>query len=159
MRYYLDTEFLNDGNTIDVISLGVVAEDGREFYAENADLSRDRLARDPWLAAHVLPYLDRASAAWAPARIADQLRQFAGALPEWWGYFAAHDWVLLCQLYGGLMCLPNGWPRYCRDLRQELDRLGLPIGHPVERRHHALDDARWIRDTWARYVRGERTGR
>lgn len=33
MKYFLDTEFIEDGKTIDLISIGIVAEDGREFYA------------------------------------------------------------------------------------------------------------------------------
>ena len=33
MRYFYDTEFLEDGETIDLISIGIVAEDGREYYA------------------------------------------------------------------------------------------------------------------------------
>ena len=35
MRYYLDTEFIEDGKTIDLISIGLVSEDGREYYAIN----------------------------------------------------------------------------------------------------------------------------
>lgn len=30
MRYFLDCEFIEDGRTIDLISIGIVAEDGRE---------------------------------------------------------------------------------------------------------------------------------
>lgn len=33
MKYFLDTEFHEDGKTIDLISIGIVAEDGREYYA------------------------------------------------------------------------------------------------------------------------------
>lgn len=33
MRYFYDTEFIEDGHTIDLISIGVVAEDGRSYYA------------------------------------------------------------------------------------------------------------------------------
>jgi hypothetical protein len=29
MKYYYDTEFIEDGRTIDLISIGIVAEDGR----------------------------------------------------------------------------------------------------------------------------------
>lgn len=31
MRYFYDTEFIEDGHTIELISIGVVAEDGREY--------------------------------------------------------------------------------------------------------------------------------
>lgn len=42
MRYWFDTEFIEDGETIDLLSIGIVADDGSTFYAENtdADLSR-----------------------------------------------------------------------------------------------------------------------
>lgn len=36
-RYFYDTEFIEDGKTIDLISIGVVCEDGREFYAESQE--------------------------------------------------------------------------------------------------------------------------
>jgi len=37
MKYFIDTEFYEDGKTIDLISLGVVAEDGRELYLCNQE--------------------------------------------------------------------------------------------------------------------------
>ncbi|MEM9213994.1 MAG: 3'-5' exoribonuclease [Cyanobacteria bacterium P01_F01_bin.150] len=37
MRYFLDTEFIEDGKTIDLISIGIVCEDGRELYLCNND--------------------------------------------------------------------------------------------------------------------------
>ena len=39
MRYYLDTEFIEDGYTIDLISIGIVSEDSREYYAESCDFN------------------------------------------------------------------------------------------------------------------------
>ena len=33
MKYWIDTEFIERPCTIDLISIGLVAEDGREFYA------------------------------------------------------------------------------------------------------------------------------
>jgi hypothetical protein len=37
MKYFLDTEFIEDGKTIDLISIALVAEDGREIYLCNSD--------------------------------------------------------------------------------------------------------------------------
>lgn len=42
MRYFFDTEFHEDGQTIDLISIGIVAEDGREFYAVSRDAQLHR---------------------------------------------------------------------------------------------------------------------
>ncbi len=37
MRYWYDTEFIEDGKTIDLISIGIVAEDGRELYLQSVE--------------------------------------------------------------------------------------------------------------------------
>jgi hypothetical protein len=71
---------------------------------------------------------------------------FAGSDPEFWGFYADYDWVLLCQLFGTMMELPEGWPRYCRDVKQEADRLRLRLPKPtIGIEHHALHDARWLK--------------
>ena len=31
MKYWLDTEFMEDGKTIDLLSIGIVREDGRNI--------------------------------------------------------------------------------------------------------------------------------
>jgi hypothetical protein len=57
MRYFYDTEFLEDGRTIELISIGIVAEDGREYYAVNSDMPVDRITKDNWLLNNVWPLL------------------------------------------------------------------------------------------------------
>lgn len=69
IRYFYDCEFIEDGRTIELISIGIVAEDGREFYAVNRDLRWRRIAhrtwwapwrwtvRLPWLVENVVPHL------------------------------------------------------------------------------------------------------
>ena len=55
MRYFYDTEFIEDGRTIELISIGVVAEDGREYYAVSTEFDPERAGS--WVRAHVLPKL------------------------------------------------------------------------------------------------------
>lgn len=55
--YFYDTEFIEDGNTIELISIGVVASDGRTYYAVNSELDMGRLRRREWLVRHVLCHL------------------------------------------------------------------------------------------------------
>lgn len=57
MRYFYDTEFLEDGSTIELISIGIVAEDGREYYAVNSDMPVDRIKNHDWLKDNVWPHL------------------------------------------------------------------------------------------------------
>ncbi len=37
MRYWYDTEFIEDGKAIDLISIAVVAQDGRELYIQSTE--------------------------------------------------------------------------------------------------------------------------
>lgn len=59
MRYWFDTEFIEDGKTIDLLSIGIVAEDGRELYLEI--LEADWSKASDWVKANVLPALGMVS--------------------------------------------------------------------------------------------------
>lgn len=47
-RVFYDLEFLEDGRTIELISIGMCTDDGREYYAVNGDLDH-HTHRDPYL--------------------------------------------------------------------------------------------------------------
>lgn len=148
MRYWLDTEFIEDGRTIDLISIGIVAEDGREFYAENMDCDLSRAS--DWVKENVIPHLTGGD---GPTDLAAEVLSFCDpeqhGKPEFWGYYADYDWVALCQLFGRMIDLPKGFPMYCRDIKQWCDDLGnprLPAQDSTE--HHALADAQWNRKAW-----------
>jgi hypothetical protein len=164
MRYWFDTEFIEDGKTIDLISIGIVAEDGREFYCINLDC--DHCLASDWVKDNViihLPERNRRNIASSPEdlfgkytshkRIGLEVLEFCSpekhGKPEFWAYYADYDWVAFCQLFGTMMELPQGFPMYCRDLKQTIDELGCPdIPSQTEGEHNALNDARWTRDTW-----------
>jgi hypothetical protein len=55
--YCYDTEFLEDGRTIELISIGIVCADGREYYAVNSDAPMDRIRDHVWLMTNVVPSL------------------------------------------------------------------------------------------------------
>lgn len=148
MRYFLDTEFMEDGKRIELLSIGVVSEDGREFYRESRE-AKWRRAND-WVRANVLPHLDRKSPACQPRELIarDLLGFIAPESPEFWGYYADYDWVALCQLYGTMMDLPEGWPMFCMDIKQLAVEKGDPELPPQENEHYALADARWNKLAW-----------
>ena len=154
-RLWFDTEFIDDGRTIDLLSIGVIRDDGESFYAEPAEA--DRQQASPWVRENVLPHLT--GPVLPRAEIASQLVAFAGSEPEWWAYFAAYDWVSLCQLYGPMIHLPDGWPFYCRDVQQFADQLHIDLEAelpPPTIAHNALRDAEWTRDAW-KLCRARRT--
>jgi hypothetical protein len=149
VKYFLDTEFSEDGyKRIDLISLALVCEDGREFYAVAWDGWHPEGCND-WVKANVLPYLGTTERMYRK-EIARKLQAFVleSPKPEFWGYFADYDWVLFCQLFGRMVDLPKHFPYYCRDIKQWQDELGvkkseLPEIAGIE--HNALEDARHIK--------------
>lgn len=149
MKYFYDTEFIDDGRTIELISIGVVAEDGREYYGVSTEFDPDRAGR--WVRTHVLPKLPSpASPVWrSRSRIRSDLEAFfglsaAGAEPvELWAWVGAYDHVVLCQLWGPMTELPAAMPRFTRELRQLWEDRGRPKMPPRSPdAHDALVDAR-----------------
>ena len=168
MRIFYDTEFLEDGKTIELISIGMVAEDGREYYAASRDMPAKRISRHDWLMKNVWPGLPRLhgdarihagrhnplALDWQSrdlkrrAQIAAEVRGFIQATPdvELWAWYGAYDHVVLCQLWGAMVDLPDGVPMYTNDLKQECDRLGNPaMPEQAAGLHNALADARHVR--------------
>jgi hypothetical protein len=164
VKFFIDTEFHEDGTTIDLISIGIVGEDGREFYAISRDCDYDRiwtLDSCDWLRKNVMNYLPPPTeirAAGLPrTEIRDAILAFVAPppgvtlnddKPEFWGYYADYDWVAFCQLFGRMIDLPKHFPKYCRDLKQVADVMKIRLPPPREDEHHALADARWIRDSY-----------
>ena len=262
MKYFIDTEFIEGPqkesfpislfrketpNTIDLISIGIVAEDGREYYAISKDFNlreawnmfdwkdkfeysfdggdlnltgRKEKVKVYWLRENVLKpiwrellfksddclglsnkqtevyhklvmegnyddmftfkslkaLIDRYGR--TNKEIAENIKLFCDcklhlakrkggldftkheATPEFYAYFADYDWVVFCWLFGKMMDLPNGFPMYCKDLKQEMDRNSYKYGygtfhgkdlknHPnypkqdPSKSHNAIEDARW----------------
>jgi hypothetical protein len=136
-----DTEFIEDGRIIDLLSIGMVRADGATYYAEPVET--DRSQASDWVAANVLPHLT--GPVKPRAQIAAEIVEFAGDHPEFWAWYADYDWVALCQLYGTMMDLPAGWPMYCRDFKQVCDEHDWRL-EQKDSRHNALGDAQWLAD-------------
>lgn len=155
-RVYYDTEFREDGRTIDLLSIGLVREDGPEYYAVVSDADWDAVHNDKWLLQNVWPgmpvrglrtkfrtvvhggveeyvetagFLDKSSSLVKPKWvIANEVRDFLTATPdlELWAWYGAYDHVALAQLWGRMIELPKGIPMWTNDLKQEAERLGNP---------------------------------
>lgn len=149
MRYFYDTEFIEDGRTIELISIGVAAEDGREYYAVSTEFDPGRAGS--WVRANVLPKLPPPSSRlWRSRKqIRTDLEDFLGVSDvdpepiELWAWVGAYDHVALCQLWGAMPALPPAIPRFTRELRQLWEERGSPRMPPRSRdAHDALVDAR-----------------
>ncbi|GAA4878209.1 polyadenylate-specific 3'-exoribonuclease AS [Saccharopolyspora cebuensis] len=153
MRFFYDCEFIEDGYTIDLVSIGVVDESGREFYAVSTEFDAGKAGQ--WVRRHVLPQLPPpADQRWlSRAAIRDALLDFLTAHGdegiELWAWYAAYDHVALAQLWGAMPALPPAIPKFTRDLRQRWDDLGKPrLPAAPANAHDALADARHNLRRW-----------
>jgi hypothetical protein len=161
VKYFYDTEFYEDGERIHLISIGIVAEDGRELYLENTDFDPDIVPTGHFLVDNVFPWLYNTPNVLVPKdEIAELVKEFVLAVEgphELWAYYADYDHVVLAQLYGAMSLMPKGFPWFTLDLKQVMfmnramidDQIIVnppPVQEGVE--HHALADARWNRDLY-----------
>ena len=163
-NYFYDTEFLEDGKTIDLISIAIVHyESGKHFYAVNRDAPWNRIKKHPWLMSNVIPslpvefkngyvYFDHSTNnahILEKDRIRDSLMMFVddtqenGVDNKFWAWYADYDHVVLSQLFGTMMDLPANFPMFTMDLKQWATMLGNPKvpEQDENEEHNALMDA------------------
>jgi hypothetical protein len=146
---FYDTEFIDDGKTIDLISLGAVDNRGREFYAVSTEFNV-AMAND-FVKVNVLPLLPpRSDPAWKTRReIRDAYLAWLTAPGDdiqQWAYFGAYDHIAVCQLWGPMIAMPEKLPWYTNELMQLWNLAGRPTKPPKPgNQHDALADAHWNR--------------
>jgi len=156
VKFFLDTEFIEYPCSIDLVSIGIVSDSGREYYAVSQEF--DSSKADSWVKANVLKDLPVRRLRKPKRVIAQEIIEFVHAEttnPEFWGYYAAYDWVVFCWLFGKMVDLPKGFPMYCRDVKQIMDASGASsLPDPVGA-HNALVDAKWTRDLYYHVMQHE----
>lgn len=153
-KFFLDTEFIDNGITIDLISIALVHQNNSSYYAVCSEYDPKQACF--WVRDNVFPNLGSSEPKKA-SRIREEIVSFielntGSDKIEIYGYYSAYDWVAFCQLFGTMMDLPKGFPQYCRDLKQMLDDLGNPK-LPVNKNdfgipHNALCDAFWHKNVY-----------
>lgn len=155
MRYFFDTEFFDNGTTVEPISIGVVAEDGREFYAV-WDNALEVCRKDQWLWFNVAPHLplhqhdhpelDRDTGLIKSSfEIRDEIHEFLSydGKPELWGWFVSYDHLVLSQLWGKMIAVPDPIPQFSNDIRSLVSWYGIKkYPSQASGHHNALADAR-----------------
>jgi hypothetical protein len=68
---------------------------------------------------------------------------------RFYAYYADYDWVAFCWLFGKMIDLPKGFPKFCMDLKQMMVERGFDgdwkkrFCPDPEGEHNALVDATW----------------
>jgi hypothetical protein len=169
-KIFYDTEFLENGISIKLLSIGMVKEDGETYYAIVNDLDlMERAWTHSWLRKNVMQHLplyvdydgdlvwDRDCVDYKYVKprheIAEDIKYFINGTtnPELWAYYGAYDHVALCQLYGTMVSLPMGIPMFTHELMQEIEKdTGFVPVEQSEGLHNALEDAEWNKETYQR---------
>ena len=155
--WFLDTEFDEDGRTIELISIGLVSDDPAEklYYAISSEFDPNHC--NDWVKQNVLPKLTgprvpRAEIMLDVLTLIESSKFNSRSPLAFWGYFADYDWVVFCQLFGKMVDLPDGFPMYCNDLRQLMTEYGIHKDQlPKQSKsseHNALADARWTKEAY-----------
>lgn len=151
MLVFVDTEF-TDFIQIDLISVGLVAEDGREFYGERNDYRQEDCS--DFVRAAVLPQLHRVpNARCSAAHLTFRLHEWFASLaePVTLVFDYASDWDLLADaLQGDTGQLPANlgekWLLQHEVVSDPVFQRALMATYSDNwRPHHALADARALR--------------
>lgn len=180
MRLFLDTEFTGLKQDAELLSLALVDEHGRAFYAECQ--ARHGAPVDNWIAEHVLAHTRWLSlpccapSEWlqeeevrygfdSDENIAHQLKHWLSQYEqvELWADCPAYDWVLFCQLFGGSPYLPRPLSYVVNDFATLLTLQGrdpllprmsllMPHQQPQGQAHNPLYDARLLKACFTQLI-------
>lgn len=119
MKVFFDTEFTGLHQYTTLISIGLIAEDGHEFYAELTDYDESQV--DDWLRDNVISglfyddvdpnpnghekYFMRCNSKDVSEKLVWWLSQYESV--EMWSDCLSYDWVLFCQLWGHAFNIPE----------------------------------------------------
>jgi hypothetical protein len=164
----LDIEFTGLHQKTTLISLALYNPDGQSFYAELTDY--DPLQVDEWLQTNVIDnlILPNKKPEGDVLTVLGDYKAVAKALTKYLTQFenirilgdlATYDWVLLCELFGGALNLPDNVYYIPIELCTLLETAGIDPDVSREdfsglsgAKHNALDDAK------AAYLCGVKAG-
>ena len=169
MRFFYDTEFLEKDGHIFPISIGIVADEPNnlgiaEYYAVLEDAQWSTIVSNEWIRVHVISNLGSINNFKPRLQIGQEIRHFMDSYGgtsednELWAYYAAYDHVVLSQIYGRMIDIPEPIPMHTNDIMTIADVLGLPDPKLDTSSHHALEDALEVRDAYRNLTAKSRKG-
>jgi hypothetical protein len=170
---FLDSEFTGGHRGTTLISIGLISEDGRTFYAELLDYDTEQI--NDWLKENVIPNLqgnrfipsedlrnyrvlgDRAMVG---SHLNTWLSQFDQV--EIWSDVYHFDWVLFSDLFGNDFSLPENVSYIPFDIATffkvkgidpDISREGFVGVEDTELKHNALWDAKIIKMCYEKLIK------
>ena len=136
MNLFFDCEFTGLRKDTTLVSIGIVAENGKKFYAEFSDCDESQC--DDWIKENVLKHTILAGNDTLAARLGEDsnttvvlgskadiryelgewLKQFDGV--QFVSDVCRYDMVLLIDIFGGAFDLPKNISAVCHDINQDI---------------------------------------
>ena len=137
-KIFFDTEFTGLHKNTTLISIGLVSECGKTFYAEIIDY--DYMQLNPWLKENVLDNLTnqempdnsytgrenmncKCEKKWLKTYLTHWFMQFGEV--EIWSDCLAYDWVLFCDIFGHAFNIPKNVYYIPFDICTTFKELGI----------------------------------
>lgn len=166
---FFDTEFYENGESINLISIGAVKPDGEQCYLINGDFDRQWFEDDAkkrgqhetieFLNNNVFNNLGATKTnTFSLDMLTKIFVHYCGSNPVFWTSTGAYDWILIMQtFFGRMLDQPKDWPYMAMDTAQlkamfphvKKDMSLLPFAMPHANEHNALYDAA---EVYAKYL-------
>lgn len=136
MRIYFDTEFTGLHKNTTLISIGLVSEDGKKFYAEFTDYDKSQV--NDWIKDNVIAYtsylkesgnMEVCSTSYDNYYSCGKKDYIKNDLHEWLSQFENvqlysdcnhYDMVLFIDIFGTAFDLPENVSPVCHDINQDI---------------------------------------
>ena len=169
-KIFFDTEFTGLHQNTTLISIGLISECGKTFYAEFKDYDEDQI--DDWLKDNVINNLMFANeigsggsalsnfygtTMYIKSELVKWLEQFGEV--EMWSDCLSYDWVLFCEMFGHAFSVPKNVYYipfdictlfYAKGIDADISREAFAEMSEGSQKHNALWDAKVIRQCFAK---------
>ncbi|PXV88446.1 uncharacterized protein DUF5051 [Lachnotalea glycerini] len=134
MKIFFDTEFTGLHKNTTLISIGLISEDRRQFYAELIDYNENHC--DTWIKENVIKHLRKTDwrekrGTYIPNYHIGAKQEIGKSLDNWLVQFEEvelvsdvchYDMVLLIDLFATAFNMPNNVAHACYDINQDIAR-------------------------------------
>lgn len=133
MKVFFDTEFTGLQKDTDLISIGLVSENGKCFYGEFTDYDNKKC--DEWIRQNVISQTLMGNKELSIYAVSDyhvgNKETMGIMLYNWLSQFEVvelvsdvchYDMVLFCDIFGGAFNLPKNVAPYCHDITDDIQR-------------------------------------
>ena len=181
-KVFFDTEFTGLHQNTTLISIGLISECGKTFYAELTDYDETQV--DDWIRENVIENLflkdmvilgaeESTSHVFVKgdqSKVKDSLQNWIQQFEkvEMWSDCLSYDWMLFCQLFGHAFNIPKNVYYIPFDIctlfkvkgidpdvnREEFSGMAF-ISSEIPKKHNALWDARTIRICYNKLINQE----